>query len=195
MRVDKKKTMVSITSLLAQKAGSSYTTSPLIALASIATSVVTNKVGPTFYNRNPRNLERLRIAWRPTGYHLEVPGREFWHKLLLEQSPHHVTAKIVHYSGLEVVTASTKEWAVKKFLYSTKDTSAFMNLARVFAQRCLESGISEVCCDLKPYPGGKVESFLFCMEEGGMTLAEPPRFKPHRPWHVDRPEKPWEVTE
>lgn len=31
-----------------------------------------------------------------------------------------------------------------------------MNLARVFAQRCLESGISEVCCDLKPYPGGKV---------------------------------------
>lgn len=31
-----------------------------------------------------------------------------------------------------------------------------MNLARVFAQRCLESGITEVRCDLKPHPGGKV---------------------------------------
>ena len=33
-----------------------------------------------FHNRNPRNLERLRIAYKPTGYHLEKPGREFWHK-------------------------------------------------------------------------------------------------------------------
>lgn len=32
------------------------------------------------YNRNPRNLEKLRIAYKPAGYHLENPGREFWHK-------------------------------------------------------------------------------------------------------------------
>lgn len=31
-------------------------------------------------NRNPRNLERLRIAYKPSGYHLEKPGRSFWHK-------------------------------------------------------------------------------------------------------------------
>lgn len=31
-------------------------------------------------NRNPRNLERLRIAYKPNGYHLERPGRCFWHK-------------------------------------------------------------------------------------------------------------------
>lgn len=31
-------------------------------------------------NRNPRNLERLRIAYKPSGYHLESPGRNFWHK-------------------------------------------------------------------------------------------------------------------
>jgi large subunit ribosomal protein L18 len=41
----------------------------------------------------------------------------------------------------------------------------------------------------------KVEAFLSCMEEGGVTLSEPPRFQPHRPWNLDRPEKPWEVTE
>lgn len=32
------------------------------------------------FNRNPRNLEKLRIAYKPAGYHLEKPGREFWHK-------------------------------------------------------------------------------------------------------------------
>ena len=31
-------------------------------------------------NRNPRNLEKLRIAYKPSGYHLEEPGRSFWHK-------------------------------------------------------------------------------------------------------------------
>lgn len=33
-----------------------------------------------FINRNPRNLERMRIARKPNGYHLEKPGRQFWHK-------------------------------------------------------------------------------------------------------------------
>lgn len=32
------------------------------------------------YNRNPRNLEKLRIAYKPAGYHLDVPDREFWNK-------------------------------------------------------------------------------------------------------------------
>lgn len=31
-------------------------------------------------NRNPRNLEKLRIAIKPAGYHLENPGRSFWNK-------------------------------------------------------------------------------------------------------------------
>lgn len=31
-------------------------------------------------NRNPRNLEMMKIAYRPSGYHLEAPGRCFWHR-------------------------------------------------------------------------------------------------------------------
>ena len=31
-------------------------------------------------NRNPRNLEKLCIAYKPDGYHLENPGRKFWNK-------------------------------------------------------------------------------------------------------------------
>jgi hypothetical protein len=41
----------------------------------------------------------------------------------------------------------------------------------------------------------QVEAFISCVEEGGVTLSEPPRFHPHRPWDRDRPEKPWEVVE
>lgn len=31
-------------------------------------------------NRNPRNLEKIRIGYKPDGYHLDTPGRSFWHK-------------------------------------------------------------------------------------------------------------------
>lgn len=31
-------------------------------------------------NRNPRNLEKLCIGYKPDGYHLENPGRKFWNK-------------------------------------------------------------------------------------------------------------------
>lgn len=31
-------------------------------------------------NRNPRNLERLRIGYKPNGYFLEKPGKCFWNK-------------------------------------------------------------------------------------------------------------------
>lgn len=33
-------------------------------------------------NRNPRNLEMMKIAYRPDGYHLDMPGRQFWNKLV-----------------------------------------------------------------------------------------------------------------
>ncbi|XP_023704109.1 39S ribosomal protein L18, mitochondrial isoform X2 [Cryptotermes secundus] len=111
--------MASITSFMARKAEIPFKTS-FLSVASMTTGILRNEACSEFYNRNPRNLERLRIAYKPIGYHLEAPGREFWHKLLLEQSSRHVTAKIVHHSGLEVITASTKEWALKKFLYRLK---------------------------------------------------------------------------
>lgn len=42
-----------------------------------------NKVvenGKYLVNRNPRNLEKLCIAYKPDGYHLDNPGRKFWNK-------------------------------------------------------------------------------------------------------------------
>jgi hypothetical protein len=40
------------------------------------------KINPVVTNRNPRNLERMRIGLKPQGFNLETPGKSFWHKYL-----------------------------------------------------------------------------------------------------------------
>ncbi|CAG5046904.1 unnamed protein product [Parnassius apollo] len=148
-----------------------------------------------FVNRNPRNLERLRIARKPDGYHLEKPGRKYWHKLILTRSNRTVTAQVIHFINGPVIEAKTSEWALRKQLYSITDTCAYFNLGRIFAQRCLECGITEMYCDIKPVKGGKVEKFLNEVVNGGVKLEEPDVYKKPNPWDQFRPEKPWEVTE
>lgn len=32
------------------------------------------------YNRNPKNLEKLQIAYNNSGFHLEKPGKSFYNK-------------------------------------------------------------------------------------------------------------------
>ncbi|KAM3963906.1 mitochondrial ribosomal protein L18 [Aphomia sociella] len=148
-----------------------------------------------FVNRNPRNLERLRIARKPDGYHLEKPGRKFWHKLALISSNRTVTAQVVHYMNGPVLEAKTSEWALRKQLYSINDTCAYINLGRVFAQRCLESGISELYCNINPSAEGKVKKFLDEVVKGGVKLEESDVYKKPNPWDLHRPEKPWEIIE
>ncbi|XP_053617219.1 large ribosomal subunit protein uL18m [Plodia interpunctella] len=148
-----------------------------------------------FINRNPRNLEKIRIARKPDGYHLDKPGRKFWHKLVLIPSKRTVTAQVVHYLNGPVIQAKTSEWALRKQLYSINDTCAYINLGRVFAQRCLEFGISEMYCDIKPLQGGRVEKFLNEVANGGIKLEELEVYKKPNAWDWNRPEKPWEVTE
>ncbi|KAG5675179.1 hypothetical protein PVAND_005104 [Polypedilum vanderplanki] len=126
-------------------------------------------------NRNPRNLEFLRIAAKPKGYHLDTPFSKecnYWHKLVVTPSAKFVTAQLVHHQNGPVIEASTKEWAIKKQLYKTSDLSAYTNLAKVFAQRCLESGIHEM--STKPYSGTKIEKFMEILQENGLNLNESP---------------------
>ncbi|XP_065087595.1 large ribosomal subunit protein uL18m [Ochlerotatus camptorhynchus] len=146
-------------------------------------------------NRNPRNLERLRVAYRNDGYHLEKPGRNYWHKLELTSSNKYVTAKVNHFQNGTVVESSTSEWAIKQHLFKGNDTSAYINLAKIFAIRCMEAGLTEMRCDLQPKPEGKVDKFLKTLTESGIRLQEADRIKPIQPWDMERFEKPWEVTE
>ncbi|XP_050430176.1 39S ribosomal protein L18, mitochondrial [Adelges cooleyi] len=144
------------------------------------------------YNRNPRNLEKLRIAYKPAGYHLEKPGREFWNKLQISTSKRHVTASVLHHTGAIPILASTAEWAIRKQLYSTLDKTAYATIGKVLAQRCLESGIFEVLNTYEPVPEGKVDTLLQNLLDGGVQLGESPRYKAPQPWDRERPEKPWE---
>ncbi|XP_017200961.1 large ribosomal subunit protein uL18m isoform X3 [Oryctolagus cuniculus] len=66
-------------------------------------------VAPEFTNRNPRNLELLAVARKERGWGTVWPSREFWHRLRVIRTQHHVEALVEHPSGQVVVSASTPE--------------------------------------------------------------------------------------
>ncbi|XP_053573381.1 39S ribosomal protein L18, mitochondrial [Bombina bombina] len=134
-------------------------------------------VSPNFTNRNPRNMERLALALKDRGWATVWPSRQYWHRLKFERSQHHVTAFVEHANGNVLLSASTREWAIKKHLYSTKDVMASENVGRVLAQRCLEAGISYVFFHAIPweFKSEMVQRFRNAMKEGGVVLSEPRR--------------------
>jgi large subunit ribosomal protein L18 len=91
---------------------------------------------------------------------------------VLTPSGKFVTAQLIHFENGTVLEASTKEWCIKKHLFKTSDTAAYVNLARVFADRCLQSGILEM--SLKPASGAKFEKFVDVLKENGLSLQESP---------------------
>ncbi|XP_027256893.1 39S ribosomal protein L18, mitochondrial isoform X1 [Cricetulus griseus] len=99
-------------------------------------------VAPVFTNRNPRNLELLGVARKERGWATVWPNREFWHRLQVIKTQHHIEALVEHQNGQVVVSASTREWAIKKHLYNTRNVVACESIGRVLAQRCLEAGIN-----------------------------------------------------
>ncbi|KYQ55309.1 39S ribosomal protein L18, mitochondrial [Trachymyrmex zeteki] len=145
-------------------------------------------------NRNPRNLERLRIARKPSGYHLNKPGHMYWHKLFLIKKLRYVTAEVRHFENGPVVSVSSAEWALKKQLYRTTDSSAYINIGRVLAQRCLEAGICEMQIDAA-LTGNKCELLIKELEKNNIILTEPQVYQYPNSWDRYRPEKPWEIHE
>lgn len=141
-----------------------------------------DSVSREFVNRNPRNLEQMLLAKKPLGYALDSPPRSFWHKLLVERSQRHITGSVVHNTGKVVLSASTKEWGIRKQLYSTIDRSASANVARVLARRCLESGILFLHANFDPseLKSIRLQTFLHEMEKEGVMLQEPDPILPRR---------------
>ncbi|XP_059128821.1 large ribosomal subunit protein uL18m isoform X3 [Peromyscus eremicus] len=64
-------------------------------------------VAPEFINRNPRNLELLGVARKERGWATVWPSREFWHRLRVIKTQHHIEALVEHQKGQVVVSAST----------------------------------------------------------------------------------------
>ncbi|XP_023370397.1 39S ribosomal protein L18, mitochondrial isoform X2 [Otolemur garnettii] len=64
-------------------------------------------VAPEFTNRNPRNLELLGVARKERGWRTVWPSREFWHRLRVIRTQHHIEAFVEHQSGQIAVSVST----------------------------------------------------------------------------------------
>lgn len=85
--------------------------------------------------------------------------------------------------------------AHEQSLCRAKDGAAYLNLGRVLAQRCLESGIAYVRCDMKSLECEKINLLLAEMEKGGVALEEPERYIHAAPWDRYRYQKPWEIED
>ncbi|KAM7000835.1 large ribosomal subunit protein uL18m [Tautogolabrus adspersus] len=135
-------------------------------------------VNPTFENRNPRNLEQLALAVKDRGWKTSWPHREFYHRLVFSRTQHHVTAEVFSSTSSDpVVSCSTKEWAVKKELPSTRCVAACQAVGEVLAQRCQQAGITRMVYREIPwaYRSNAVQSFRTAMKGGGIILSEPKR--------------------
>ncbi|KAM4554886.1 large ribosomal subunit protein uL18m [Odontesthes bonariensis] len=135
-------------------------------------------VNPTFVNRNPRNLERMALAVKDRGWKTTWPHQQFYHRLKFSRSQHHVTAEVFSSSSpVPVLSCSTKEWAVKKELASTRCVAASQAVGEVLAHRCRQAGITRMVYKAIPwtYRSDAVQAFRAAMKGGGVTLSEPRR--------------------
>ncbi|XP_070818169.1 large ribosomal subunit protein uL18m isoform X1 [Chaetodon trifascialis] len=135
-------------------------------------------VSPTFVNRNPRNLEQMALAVKDRGWKTTWPHRHFYHRLEFSRTQHHVTAQVFSCtSPVPVLSCSTKEWAVKKELASTRCVAACQAVGEVLAHRCQLAGITRMVYREIPwtYRSDAVQSFRTAMKQGGIILSEPRR--------------------
>ena len=150
-------------------------------------------------NKNPMNLERMLIGYKPSGFPFEKEERSYWNKIELTVSPSgHTTASVKHWTGRVVCRASTKEYAIAKFLYNYTDAAALAVVAKVIAQRALETGVGEVYLrvgddDMKKE---RMRRFVEAVRSSGLMLREANQFRPSDP-HEDyvnwrKKYKPWE---
>ncbi|XP_064619070.1 large ribosomal subunit protein uL18m-like [Lineus longissimus] len=133
-----------------------------------------DNVSKSFVNRNPRNLEFMGIANKTDGWWLQYPRRDYWHKLCFKITNRNTIAYVQHANGKIVISASTEEWAIRKHLYSATDVAAAENIGRVLAQRCLESGITEMLFDTLETPVESESASLFqkALTDVGISLEE-----------------------
>ncbi|OQR75394.1 39S ribosomal protein L18 [Tropilaelaps mercedesae] len=133
------------------------------------------EVNPRFVNRNPRNLEQMLLARKPTGWEWDRPSRTYWYRLEIEVSNKNIYGRVVHNGGSRVAEASTTEWGIKKQLVSTADSSAAFAVGCVLARRCLESGLVAIHVELSQQhqKSRKTQSLLDGLVEEGLTLKEP----------------------
>ncbi|XP_062406019.1 39S ribosomal protein L18, mitochondrial [Sardina pilchardus] len=135
-------------------------------------------VNKAFVNRNPRNLEQMAIEMKDRGWATVYPSREFYHRLYFSRTQHHITAEVYSKDSIEpVISCSTREWAIKRELNSTRSVAACQAIGEVLAQRCREAGITRmVFRELSwRFRCESVKTFWTALKNGGVSLSEPRR--------------------
>ncbi|XP_055033500.1 large ribosomal subunit protein uL18m [Misgurnus anguillicaudatus] len=133
-------------------------------------------INKTFINRNPRNLEQMALAVKDRGWGTVWPSRKYYHRLVFRRSQQHITAEVFSIdSTVPVLSCSTKEWALKRELGSTRSVAACQAVGEVLAQRCLEAGITRIVYREVPwmFRSEAIQTFWTAMKEGGVVLGEP----------------------
>ncbi|XP_051505618.1 39S ribosomal protein L18, mitochondrial-like isoform X2 [Myxocyprinus asiaticus] len=135
-------------------------------------------INKTFVNRNRRNLEQMALAVKDRGWGTVWPSRQYYHRLVFSRSQQHVTAEVFSNDSIvPVLFCSTKEWALKQELGSTRSVAACRAVGEVLAQRCREAGITRVFYREVPWKfrSDANQTFWTAMKEGGVALCEPRR--------------------
>ncbi|XP_076142853.1 large ribosomal subunit protein uL18m [Alosa pseudoharengus] len=135
-------------------------------------------VNKAFVNRNPRNLEQMAIEMKDRGWATVYPSREYYHRLHFSRTQHHITAEVYSKDSTEpVISCSTREWAIKRELSSTRSVAACQAVGEVLAQRCREAGITRmVFRELSwRFRCESVMTFWTSLKKGGVSLSEPRR--------------------
>ncbi len=66
-------------------------------------------------------------------------------RLVFRRTQHHITAEVYSSDSVDpVLSCSTKEWALKRELGTTRSVTACRAVGEVLAQRCLEAGITRM---------------------------------------------------
>lgn len=132
-------------------------------------------------NRNPRNLEQMAFEMKPLGFWLDKSPPTHWNRITFEESGQHLTAALVHWTGKVILTASTSENILAKYLKSTSTTNAASLLGEVLARRCLQSGYLYAQGPYEEFDDKsrhKRGTFFQSLARSGLELREPPPILP-----------------
>lgn len=151
-------------------------------------------------NKNPMNLERMGIGYKPRGFPLERQNRNYWNRLELNISGKHTTATVAHWTGRKVCSASTREFEIAKFLHNNTDMAALQAVGKIVAQRCLETGLHEVFLELRDedFEKEKMKLFVQAVKDAGLLIGEMEQYEQRNPFRGEwwkKSFKAWEVHE
>ncbi|XP_016323258.1 39S ribosomal protein L18, mitochondrial-like [Sinocyclocheilus anshuiensis] len=132
-------------------------------------------INKTFVNRNPRNLEEMALAVKDRGWATVWPSKQYYQRLVFRRTQHHITAEVYSSDSIDpVLSCSTKEWALKRELGSTRSVAACRAVGEVLAQRCREAGITRIVYREVPWKfrSESNQTFWTAMKEGDVMLSE-----------------------